>query len=432
MKHSFYRLFIIHFLFILPFASLLSVQIETVGGKTFKKVKIIKENTVEIQFEDEDGIILRIRKEKVKKVSADPIEEAPEISSDESLPSPKIPEEKSPLPEHSFQFTQFLSNDGAFQGSSLFGERQARRNNSKYKDYYEAYYLTTSVNLIGLPPQIRIGFTMMNPVVDRTNTDADGVFQNTPGGVDQSGLINQFLQTNELRFDPNQTKLRKEKNGLSDYLFTSAAYEHLTRMGAFSVGFLFINVDDPTFLMRGYFQISWKPSFLQYLNPQVTLNNKMLSESNGIYQGTHNVRLSLSHEFFKGQLIQVTPSLVTGYQDVNDNIDRKKGISDVSPRIQFNYTDFFIAVNWMYRATPALVDNQFATPGSGVYQDTNETDGKTTDPSKVNGYMNHAVINAITNYSPNEFVSRELIQHYQSQHIVRGIYFFNVGYSIRI
>ncbi|RHX87694.1 hypothetical protein [Leptospira stimsonii] len=417
---------------LLPILSIDSVQIETIGGKKFRKVKVVKESESEIQFEDEDGIILRIRKEKVKSISPDLPEGAPEISSDESLPSPKPVEEKSPLPEHSVQLTQFLSNDGAFQGASLFGEKQARRNNMKYTDYYESYYLTSSVNLLGLPPQLRIAFTVMNPLVDRTNTDSDGFFQNTSGGKDQTQTINQFIQTGQLGFDPNETKLRKEKNGLNDYLFTTAAYEHLTKLGAFSVGFLFINVDDPTFLMRGYLVFGWKPPFLDYLNPQLTVNSKMLSETNGAFQGTHNVRLTLSHEYFKGRLVQVTPSLVTGYQDVNDNIDRKKGISDVSPRIQFNYSDFFIALNWMYRATPSLVDNQLSTPSSGVYQDTNATDGKTTDPSKVHGYLNQATVDYIRSNSPNEYVSRELIQHYQSQHIVRGIYFFNIGYSIRI
>ncbi|PKA03394.1 hypothetical protein CH375_17265 [Leptospira ellisii] len=432
MSLVYFRFRFVFPLFLLPLFSIFPAQIETVGGRVFKNVQILQESETEIQFEDPDGVILRIRKEKVKKISADPPEVNPEIASDESLPLPKPSEEKSPLPEHSIQLTQFLSNDGAFQGASLFGERQARRNNTKYTDYYEAYYLTSSVTLIGLPPQLRIGFTIMNPLVDRTNTDSDGFFQNTPGGLDQTHLVNQWMQTGELKFDPSQTKLRKEKNGLNDYLFTTASYEHTTRLGAFSVGFLFINVDDPSYLMRGYFVVGWKPPFLEYLNPQLTVNSKMLSESNGIYQGTHNVRLTLSHEYFKGKLIQVTPSLVTGYQDVNDNVDRKKGVSDVSPRIQFNLQDFFFAVNWMYRATPSLVDNQYATPSSGVYPDTNQTDDRTVDPSKVHGYTNEAVINAITTYSPNEFVARDLIQHYQSQHIVRGIYFFNVGYSIRI
>lgn len=415
-------------------SQLFAVSVETANGKVFEKVTVLKETESEIEIVDQDGIVYRIRKDKIKQIAPDRPEAPPELATDESVPTGAVknPPVKNSLPEHSILLSQSLSNDGAFQGSDLFGERQARRNGTPYKDFYEAYFLTTSIELLGLPKQFKLGLTMMNPLVDRSNTDADLRFQSTPGGPDQTYLIDQSLASGKLQFDPNQVRTRKEKNGLYDYLFTRAMYEHETRLGTFSAGFLFINQNDPTYVMRGYWVIGWKAPFWEWLNPQISINNKMLNDYGGIFQGTHNYRLSISHEFFKGETFRITPSLVTGYAEVNDNLDRKKGISDVSPRLQFDYEKFFVAANMMYRATPALVDNGSYTPNIGVYADNNPNDGLTVDPSKAYGYKNEFVINYLSSLTTDPTVKRSLIEHYQQQHIVHVIFFYNVGYTIRI
>ncbi|TGK11805.1 hypothetical protein EHO60_05805 [Leptospira fletcheri] len=434
MRKKHRRLFIALFFFTPFVVDLDAVTVLTTGGRSFERVTVEKETETEIEIVDKDGVVYRIRKDRIKQITPDAKEGPAEFTTDESVPTGAVKKDSpaESLPEHSFLLSQSVSNDGAFQGVDLFGERQARRNGTKYKDFYQAYFMTTSVDLLGLPKQFKLGLTVMDPLVDRSNTDADNRFQSTPGGPDQSYLINQSLATGTLQYDPNQVKTRKEKNGLFDYLFTRAMYEHETKMGAFSAGFLFINANDPIYVMRGYWVVGWRPPFLQWLNPQFSANNKMLNDYGGIFQGTHNYRLSLSHEFFKGETFRITPSLVIGYADVNDNIDRKKGVSDISPRLQFDYGKFFFALNAMYRATPALVDNEIYTPSAGVYPDTNPNDGKTTDPSKVYGYKNQFIVNYLTSIAPNEFVRRGLIEHYQQQHIVHFIFFYNIGYTIRI
>ncbi len=422
------------FFLLLTNSALFSVTIITKTGKSFEKVSIERSTELDIEFVDENGIYTRIKKDKVLKIVSDPGEPTLELTLDESIPTGamKNPTEKSAVPQDSFLLSQSVSNDGAFQGSDLFGERQARRNKTAYKDTYEAYFMSTSIELLGLPKAFKFGLTVMNPLVDRSNTDADFRFQTAAGGADQSNVVNATLASGTLAFDPNSVKLRKEKNGLNDYLFSRAMYDHETRMGTFSAGFIFINTNDPNYVMRGLWVIAWRPPFLSWLNPQFSINNRMLSEYNGAFQGGHNYRLSLSHEFFKGEAFRITPSIVMGYADVNDNVDRRKGISDISPRLQFDYTKFFFAANMMYRATPALVDNVTYTPSDGVYADTNANDGRVTDPSKVFGYENAFILNQIAANSPNEFVKRTLTQHYQQQHIVHAIYFFSIGYTIKI
>ncbi|WP_411822446.1 hypothetical protein [Leptospira sp. 'Mane'] len=415
-------------------SSVYGITVITTSGKTFENVTVEKDTDKELEIIDKNGIFIRIKKDKILKMVPDSQSPTPELVVDESVPTGPVtsPSNTNSLPEHSLLLSQSVSNDGAFQGSDLFGERQARRNHKHYKDVYESYFLTSSIELLGLPKQFKLGMTIMNPLVDRTNTDSDLRLQSTPGGADQTDIVNKSLASGSLLYDPTQVRTRKEKNGLPDYLFTRAMYDHETRLGVFSAGFLFINANDPIYVMRGYWVIGWKPPVLEWLNPQFSMNNKMLNDYGGVFQGTHNYRLSLSHEFFKGEKFRITPSLVVGYADVNDNVDRKKGVSDISPRLQFDYLKFFFAMNMMYRETPSLVDNASYTPSDGIYADTNQNDGKVIDPSKVFGYANQYILNQISTNSPNELVKRELIQHYQQQHIIHSIFFFNLGYTMKI
>lgn len=421
------------FIFLLQFARLYAVTIETKSGKVFESVQVVEETDKIIEFSDSHGIITRIRKDNIKKISDDKPQDTPEENADESIPIPMPAQpKKTDIPEQSVLLNQSISNDGAFQGASLFGERQSRRNGESYKSFSQAWFLTSSVDLLGLPKQFQITFTAMNPLVDRTNTDSDLYFQSTPGGANQNKLVTNSINSGTLQYDPNQVKPRKDKNALTDYLFTRLNYEHTTKLGSFGAGFIFINVNDPSYVMRGYFTVSWRPPFLQALNPVLSINNKMLSEYGGIFQGDHNYRLSIGHEFLKDKLIHITPSLVVGYQDVNNNQNMKKGLSDISPRLQFNLANYYLAFNYMYRPTPALADNKNYTPDIGTYADSNQNDGKTIDPSKAYGYKNNYITDSISANSPNELVRHVLTDRYQQQHIVRGIFFFNIGYTLRI
>lgn len=427
------KLVVFYGIFVLLLSDLQAVTIETKSGKVFESVLLGQETETSLEFSDSHGIITRIHKDSIKKITDDRAQEPPEESADESIPVPMPAQpKKSDLPEHSILLNQSISNDGAFQGASLFGERQSRRNNESYKSFSQAWFLTSSVDILGLPKQFQVSITALNPLVDRTNTDSDLYFQSTPGGANQDKLVTNSINSGNLQYDPNQVKPRKEKNALTDYVFTRLNYEHNTKLGSFGFGFLFINVNDPTYVMRGYYTMSWRPPFLTFLNPVFSINNKMLSEYGGIFQGDHNYRLSLGHEFFKEKLIRITPSLVIGYQDVNNNQNMKKGFSDISPRLQFNLSNYFIAFNYMYRATPMLADTKNYTPDIGVYPDANQNDGKSIDPSKAYGYKNNLITDSIGANFPNELVRHYLTDRYQQQHIVRGIFFFNIGYTVRI
>jgi len=408
-----------------------SITIETTSGKVIENVTLGEEREFTIEFYDKDGIVTVIRKDNIKSYFNDKPSGNPIKSNDENLKIPVTFKNKTDRPEFSILLNQSIANDGAFQGASLFGERQSRRNNEKYSPYNEAWNMATSLDFLGLPKNLQMGITSLNPLVDRTNTDSDMKYQSASGGASKNSTVLNSINSRTLLYDPNEIKTRKEKNGLSDYLFSRVNYEHNTTFGTFGMGLLFINTNTPTYIMRSLFVITWKPPFLSFLNPVITINNRMLSEVGGIYQGNHNYRLSLSHEFFSGKSFRITPSIVIGYQDVNNNIDMKKGFSDISPRLQFNYLNYFFALNYMYRVNPYLVDTKYYYPDIGIYPDTNQNDNKTIDPSKVNGWENALIIDSISAIAPNDLVRTYLLNKFQQQKIVSGIFFFNIGYTLR-
>ncbi len=419
------------FIFLFINISIGSITVETTSGKIFENVTLGEEKESTIEFYDKDGIVTILRKDNIKSYYNDKSLGTPNKPTDEKLKIPVLFKYKPEKSEFSVLLNQSIANDGAFQGASLFGERQSRRNNEKYSATNEAWNIATSIDFLGLPKNFQMGLSTLNPIVDRTNTDSDLSYQATPGGESANATVIKSINSGTLLYDPNQIKLRKEKNGLTDYLFSRVNYEHNTSLGTFGMGLLFINTNTPTYIMRSLFVITWRPPFLSYLNPVITINNRMLSEVGGIYQGNHNYRLSLSHEFFPGDKFRITPSIVLGYQDVNNNIDMKKGFSDLSPRILFSYLNYFLSLNYMYRIDPYLVDTKYTYPDIGVYPNSNQNDNRTIDPSKVNGLENVFIIESIKNMAPNELVSNYLVNKYQQQKIVSGIFFFNIGYTLR-
>jgi hypothetical protein len=85
----------------------------------------------------------------------------------------------------------------------------------------------------------------------------------------------------------------------------------------------------------------------------------------------------------------------------------------------------------MYRVNPYLVDTKYYYPDIGIYPDTNQNDNKTIDPSKVNGWENALIIDSISAIAPNDLVRTYLLNKFQQQKIVSGIFFFNIGYTLR-
>jgi hypothetical protein len=85
----------------------------------------------------------------------------------------------------------------------------------------------------------------------------------------------------------------------------------------------------------------------------------------------------------------------------------------------------------MYRIDPYLVDTKYTYPDIGVYPDSNQNDNRTIDPSKVNGLENAFIIESLKSIAPNDLVRTYLLNKYQQQKIVSGIFFFNIGYTLR-
>jgi hypothetical protein len=422
------------FLFILLLflsSSINSVSIETKSGKLFENVTIQNESEHNIEFSDKDGLVSILRKDSIKNYYRDKSSESNIKANDESLQTPIIYKYKPEKSEFTILLNQSVANDGAFQGASLFGERQSRRNNDSYKPFNEAWNMTTGIDFLGLTKGLQMGITTLNPIVDRTNTDSDMNYQSASGGTSKNSTVVNSINSGSLLYDPNQIKPRKEKNGLSDYLFSRINYEHNSAFGIFGLGLLFINTNTPSYIMRSLFIITWKPPFLNYFNPVLSINNRMLSEVGGIYQGNHNYRLSISHEYLSGEKFRITPSLIIGYQDVNNNIDMKKGISDISPRLQFNYLNYYLALNYMFRVNPYLVDTKYYYPDIGTYADADQNDNLTINPSKVNGLVNTYIVETISANVSNDLAKNYLINKYQQQKIVSGIFFFNIGYTLR-
>ena len=109
----------------------------------------------------------------------------------------------------------------------------------------------------------------------------------------------------------------------------------------------------------------------------------------------------------------------------------KKGISDISPRLQFNFLNYYLALNYMFRVDPYLVDTKYYYPNIGTYADTNQNDDLTVNPSKVNGLVNTYITETISSNVSNDLAKNYLINKYQQQRIVSGIFFFNIGYTLR-
>jgi hypothetical protein len=389
----------------------MAVSIETANKKNIDNVKILKESPQEIEYLDEDGKINRIDRSYVINIKED---------------GPKKPEPPKVI------ITQMFGNDAAFQGVSLYGDRLARRNGDSYKSVNEAYNAMTFITFAGLPKGLEMDIGAANPFVGRSNTDRDGVFQNTPGGSSQNQTVINSFNSGALGFDPNMTKRRDEQNRLLDYLFTKLHYNHETKaFGTFGLGLITVHTTDPIYSMRILYATSWKApkNILPYLNPNFIMYSNMLNEANGALQGNNNMRFNIFHKYVITDAFAITPSVTVGYLNANNNISREKGVGDISTTIKFSYLDYFLNLNHM-RRSDTLFDNSIYFPGQGVYANS-VGDGIVADPSKINGAQNALVTSQITQNVSDPFAREYLIKNYQNQRVIRDIFFINIGYTLK-
>ena len=188
----------------------------------------------------------------------------------------------------------------------------------------------------------------------------------------------------------------------------------------------------PSNSVVGNYFVGYKFPFLTMLNPSVTTYFRFTSEAAGINQGNSHHRFSISYEFFKGQSFRIVPEIQTGYQYMNNNIDRKIGVTDISTSVRFIYKLFAFTVTDVYRPNVYMFDNVRSYPNSssGYAVDTNSNDGRTADPSKIYGTYNNFVREYIQANVPAS-LQNIVLENYQSQKIPQHIFTFSLGYTLR-
>ena len=356
-------------------------------------------------------------------------------------------------------FNQYFSNDIWFRGFSVLGNKLSQRDNMAYNSIPQAWNVVTGV-AYNPTENFSIGMNVYSPTAHRANRDNDYYMQTAPGDKTdfsqkylesaQSGnpsiLINDALTRDKANpKDPTSIQMRKEKNGLKDIFDASFTYKYNTRFGKVITGAYIANNDNYNVTL-GELVTGLEFPFLKALSPTYTSYYRVTSEGGGCGNGTSNHRLSISHKFFADKEFNITANLAAGYQYHTNLSDYRSGVSDITPKLQFNYGGMYFSVLDMIRPDSSIWDTSSGFGSAGVYKDTNRRDGRVEDPSKVHGLQNQLVVNSITkgvdDYSamnsgadPNgygrEAIKAHLVQNYQQQKFVHHIFHFTVGYSLK-
>lgn len=438
------RIIFCFFIFYFLGNSLLANSIVLKSGTIIQVKAIEKETEEDIIVTTTDGFIIKIEKEKIESFDktlkdSDSKQISEDVIADKN--SKKITTAKTdnppPVKDYKIFFSQSMNNDANIRGSSIFGERFSRRDNLAYNSFAQAWAVATAVQILTPLKGFRINMISANPVTHRTNVDSDGrLFQNGPGADDQTNKSLNDLQSGKLTFDPNQNKSHPERNGLKDFFIGGLYYDwEMGPFGGFTTGFFYVNTLDP-YRKNTFTEINfaWKFPFLrEILNPTLNVYNRISSETstvNNLNNGSNYVSLGVGHDFLKDQFFRFSLNSQVGYQYNNNNVDRRSGFSDVSSKVQFYLGKYFLALNHVYRPDLALWDTDRYFPRTGTYGDINANDGKTVNPSKVNGPYNQFISDQIKLNSPNDVVARAFTESYQQQKIVRHIFFISLGYTM--
>jgi hypothetical protein len=332
------------------------------------------------------------------------------------------------------RLTQFAANDNNFRGISAYGEPLNRRNNSSYSSYHDAYLLTTILGFNTGDSKFTSNLIFFNPLVGRTDKDSDHYIQDKPGGEDKTNLVISELRTGTFTQDPNQTRLRKERNALGDGGVGEFYYNWSNRAGSFSTGLLvFANFGDSNRFATSDFAFIWRIPFFKYINPTFSNYYKFSSEFAGYGNGSIYSGLSFSHEFKITDKFSITPANHVGYQYVNDVTLRRRGIADINTSVQFGFDGFFLKAIDVYRPDTYMWETPAFNPQAGVvYADNNANDSRVTDPSKVYGWQNQFNIDAINAMPVAADLKKALIYRYQQQDFIKHSFIIQIGYSLAI
>lgn len=424
-------------------SNLFSNSILLKSGTKIDVKSIEKETEEDLIVTTIDGFIIKIQKDKIESMNLsnkDSLKEEKPPLEPKNSKEDLINKENSSVPtakDYKIFFSQSMNNDANIRGASIFGERLNRRDNTPYNSFAQAWVLATAVQVLAPLKGLRMQLISANAVSHRNNVDSDGrLFQNGPGGEDVTNKSLNDLQSGKLTFDPNQTKRHPERNGLKDFIIGGIYYDwEMGSFGGFTTGLFYVNNTDP-YRKNTFTEINmaWKlPFFRELLSPTLNIFNRISSETstfNNLNNGSTYLSFGGNHDFRKKEYFRFSISSQLGYQYNNNNTDRRSGFSDLSSKIQFFLGQYFLALNHVYRPDVYLWDTDRNFPKIGTYGDINANDGKTVDPSKVNGPLNQFVADQIKANSPNDIVARALTENYQQQKIVRNIFFISFGYTL--
>ena len=410
---------LVFYFFLISVFSIYTETIELQNGKQLQNVTIEKENDDHLIIKSEDGYLIHIEKSKVK-----------------NLDSMK---DNNTSKKYSVTFTQYMWNDVPFRGISVLGERTSVRDNSPYRSFYQAWNLVNGLSFVTPDEHLSISMNVYSPTVHRINKDIDYRYQTAPGdSIDYKDKLIASANAKVFQpdYDPFAVKKRRERNGLKDIFDTSIMYKWNSKIGKITTGFYFANNVNYSPITLGELVVGIDFPFLEAINPSYTAYHRFTSEAGGGGNGSSNHRLSLSHTFLKDEWFNFTTALSSGYQYLNNQTDHKFGVSDITPRLQLNFGNIFMAVADMYRPDSRLYDNPTK---NAIYPDTNKNDGKVNDPSKLHGSTNQFVVEQIGKGVDSlgmggietATVKQSLIQNYQQQKFMKHVIIVTFGYSIK-
>ncbi|EQA38530.1 hypothetical protein LEP1GSC047_2493 [Leptospira inadai serovar Lyme str. 10] len=328
-----------------------------------------------------------------------------------------------------------FATDFIFRGNSFGSETISQRDNIAYKSFLPAYTFQPSIE-IPVTDRLTVEFWFNLFMSHLGNRDSDQRFlQNGPGGPELLGYYQPALMQGQLPFDPRYVHPYKEDNGLKwdNGGEIEVTYElSRSKFGNVNVGFFSYN----TFLAKDRFSwtqffVNWEIPAAKFLNPKLsfykTTDPDNLSATTGINKGWGYIPFEISHEFKLRESMKLSLSTSIGYIIRNNPADNRSGFSDITTTAKYSIGSFFLSANVAYRPDMEIYDNSYYFDNiRGRYQ--NE-DGLTVDPSKQYGIYNNAFKQAVVNNVPDPIVQKAIIDSYQSQAIVRAIYYFSIGYT---
>lgn len=328
-----------------------------------------------------------------------------------------------------------FATDFVFRGNTFGSESLSQRDNIAYKSFLPAYTFQPSIE-IPVTDRLTVEFWFNLFTSHLGNRDSDQRFlQNRPGGAELLGYYQPALAQGQIPFDPRYVHPYKEDNGLK---WDNGGEIELTyelsksKFGNFDVGFFSYN----TFLAKDRFSwtqvfVRWEIPILQFLEPKLSFYKTMDpandASTTGINKGWGYIPLEIGHEFKLNDFMKFSWTTSAGYIIRNNPADNRSGFSDITTTLKYSVDGFFLTANVAYRPDLEIYDSNYYFDNiKGRYQ--NE-DGLTVDPSKQYGLYNNAFKQAVVNTVSDPIIQKVIIDSYQSQNIVRAIYYFSVGYT---